>query len=302
MIHLSDVSQSRLAMGTVALGMPYGFSVEGKPQRLLRKDAVKLLHAARDAGVRWFDTAPGYGESEQIVGEAFANDLSVVIATKVDRADADSIEVSIEQSLGRFKREQLDIVQIHNATAELLLQTDTMEMLSKLQQQGKIGQIGASVYGEEAAKAALKAGIKVLQVACNLLDQRMLKQVVTDAEQQNVHLLIRSVFLKGVLTSWGRDLKGELDLLHQAAQGVVESLQIEWEELAEVALRYALHCTQQSHALIGATSLQELQQALLAEQQGPLPEWQMQQIKKLATENDQLLNPSQWPKSNQLSG
>jgi aryl-alcohol dehydrogenase-like predicted oxidoreductase len=299
----SESGLSRLAMGTVALGMPYGLSSAEKQGEISKAEAVKLLHSASAMGITLFDTAPGYGVSESIVGEAFANDESVVIATKVDNpSSAATIASSIERSLKRLRRERLDIVQIHNATVDTFTATAAMETLQRLRQQGKVGRVGASVYGEAAAMAAIESGVEVLQVACNLLDQRMLVRVAPAAEQQKVQLMIRSIFLKGVLTPWGSSLKGALEPLYEAANQVVNSLQIEWSELSTVALRFALECSPDAVALVGITNQEELQQAVDGVHSGALSPWQREQIKGLAIDDESLLNPSKWPRDKQLMG
>jgi aryl-alcohol dehydrogenase-like predicted oxidoreductase len=58
---------SRIALGTWAIG---GSMWGGSD----RKDAIRTIHAAIDRGVTLIDTAPvyGFGESEEIVGEALA--------------------------------------------------------------------------------------------------------------------------------------------------------------------------------------------------------------------------------------
>ena len=53
-------------------------------QRIPKADAVRLLRRAFDGGMRYFDTARAYSDSEEKVGEAFADGLrdEIVFATK----------------------------------------------------------------------------------------------------------------------------------------------------------------------------------------------------------------------------
>ena len=53
-------------------------------QRIPNADAVRLLRRAFDGGMRYFDTARAYSDSEEKVGEAFADGLrdEIVLATK----------------------------------------------------------------------------------------------------------------------------------------------------------------------------------------------------------------------------
>ena len=56
-----------MVLGTVEIGLDYGINnKEGKPSH---KQAFELLDAAFENGIRELDTAEGYGDSEDIIGE-----------------------------------------------------------------------------------------------------------------------------------------------------------------------------------------------------------------------------------------
>ncbi len=59
------------------------------------------------------------------------------------------VNESLTKSLRRLRREVLDVVQIHNATVHVLQQGNMVS--SRAREAGKLRDIGASVYGEEAA-------------------------------------------------------------------------------------------------------------------------------------------------------
>src|ERR1043165_6988088 len=74
----------RIALGTVELGLPYGFGYDGDESQPTFPQAERLVHAALDAGIRVIDTARAYGDSEQILGRALANRRNeLILATKV---------------------------------------------------------------------------------------------------------------------------------------------------------------------------------------------------------------------------
>ena len=58
-----------LILGTAQLGMAYGAA--NRRGMLSDFQARELLESAWDAGIRWFDTARAYGESERRLGEFF---------------------------------------------------------------------------------------------------------------------------------------------------------------------------------------------------------------------------------------
>jgi aryl-alcohol dehydrogenase-like predicted oxidoreductase len=58
---------SKLTLGTVQLGQAYGIAnTTGQPSR---EDSYKILQTAYEQGLRSFDTARAYGDSETVIGE-----------------------------------------------------------------------------------------------------------------------------------------------------------------------------------------------------------------------------------------
>lgn len=293
---------SRLALGTVELGMEYGIGRPGISCRPSMREAEAIIHTAIACGINLFDTAPAYGESEVFLGKVLSNipGCNVHIATKIGPYEdiyiqPSSVLESLEHSLRNLRRERIDVVQIHNATATQLYQSPLMEILEQAQSEGKIGVIGASVYGEKDALAALDhPSIATLQIAYNLLDQRMAVKVMPAAERAGIALLGRSTLLKGVLTSRRHDLPKQLHdlwVLAESAASWADSINL---DLPEAALRFCLGNQALSSVLIGVSSLQELYTALANEALGPLPVEQLTKAIELTTNTNTLIDPRFW--------
>lgn len=298
---------SAVALGTVSLGMDYGIKVPGEFGRPTEAEVIYLLQQATDVGINFFDTAPGYGKSERLLGQTIGQRQDCYIATKVSiPLDKNghplrgvplqhAVQKSIEQSLHALQRDVLDIVQIHNATVEVITRGEITEALLQAQQQGKVRFLGASVYREEAALAVIKAGcFDVLQVAYNVLDQRMSRLVFPAAEHAGVGIISRSVFLKGALTAKSKWLPSELAPLRQAAEWVKDTLAVSWQAIPQVALRFCLSAPQVATVLVGVRTLPELKQTVKSAESGPLPTKMLAQISNLALTDEHLLNPSYW--------
>ena len=69
---------SEIAFGCASIGAVYGINIRSLGDMLKDKDAVKLLNEALDNGINFFDTAPTYERSENIIGKAFGNRRSEV--------------------------------------------------------------------------------------------------------------------------------------------------------------------------------------------------------------------------------
>src|SRR6201986_2763057 len=107
------------ALGFGCMGLSFGLAPATE-----KNEAIKVLRAAHDGGVTFFDTAEAYGPftNEELVGEALAPVRSqVVIATKfgmkLGTSDMDSrpahIRAVAEASLKRLKIESLDLLYQH---------------------------------------------------------------------------------------------------------------------------------------------------------------------------------------------
>lgn len=295
---------SRLALGTAAFGLEnYGIQEPGKPSQLGEDEAVRLVQAAVENGINFFDTARGYGESEAVLGKALDQCASSIIATKVgipsggsSAALKEAVLDSIETSLKALRRDVLDVVQVHNATKDILERGEVLEVLEQARDAGKLRFIGASVYGEPAALAAIRSGrIDVLQIALNLLDQRMLAKVLPEAREANVGVVARSAFLKGALTERAKLLPPALRSLAEASNRMREGLGESWESLPGAALRFCLSVPGVHSVLVGLRSLPELAAAMASHDAGPLDSAAMMKTDVLKLNDEQLLDPSYWP-------
>lgn len=301
----TDLRVSRLGVGTAAFGLDgYGILTPGEGN-VDRAEAIADIHRAVEGGVNFFDTAPAYGCSEELLGEALADHKDCLVATKVPvpaNIDAisrsqlmDRVNQSLDESLRRLGREVLDVVQIHNATVDVVQQGNLVACLERAREAGKLRYIGASVYGEEAALAAIGTGkIQVLQVALSLLDQRMRDKVIPEARAARVGVLTRSALLKGTLTKKAQYLPAGLQALSQASERVVRELSTSWESLPSMALRFCLSVEGVHCVLSGVRNSAEVEDCLEACAAGPIAPALLTKADGLGLRDEHLLNPSHW--------
>jgi aryl-alcohol dehydrogenase-like predicted oxidoreductase len=132
------------------------FGAWGNPNK---REAIRIIHRALDAGVNFIDTADVYsrGESEEIVGEALAGGRrdNVILATKVHGTMGDDpnqfgnsrrwIIREVENSLRRLKTDWIDLYQVHRPEPDTAIE-ETLGALSDLVHQGKVRYIGSSTF------------------------------------------------------------------------------------------------------------------------------------------------------------
>lgn len=297
---------SALSLGTVELGVDYGIPASGDFGRPEEAEAVRILEEAVDNGINFFDTAPAYGESERLVGAVLGHRPDCVLATKVTiptgqggRLEPSVVRAQVLASLAtsraRLRRDVLDVVQVHNATADLVCDGVLVDALLEAQRRGEIRWLGASVYGEDNAIAVVEAGhFDVVQVAHNILDQRMRHRIFDVAARVGVAVISRSALLKGALSGKANALPEHLAPLRSAVNRVVRTVPCDWERLPEFALRFCLSEPGIASVLVGVRTREELQRALHAVAVGRLTSAAMEVARSLAVDDDDLVNPAKW--------
>jgi aryl-alcohol dehydrogenase-like predicted oxidoreductase len=152
-----------LGLGLLSIGRPWGHRREPPPDE---RQALALLESAVALGIRFFDTAPAYGESEAILGQFLRHAAAdVVVATKMgewwDGASStvdhsyEALKPSIDRSLERLGR--IHLLQVHKASAESLRSDDVARAVEYARGCG-IADFGASVSDLAAAEAAARTG------------------------------------------------------------------------------------------------------------------------------------------------
>jgi predicted aldo/keto reductase-like oxidoreductase len=106
-------------LGKTGLKVPilgYGGAALPKAWRspLSYEDRVKLIRYAYDRGIRYFDTAGNYLESQAILGEALKDRRrEVCLVTKVETTKPEQVRKAVEKSLKELQTDYLDILLIH---------------------------------------------------------------------------------------------------------------------------------------------------------------------------------------------
>ena len=147
--------------------------------RLDEAATLRVVDAALDAGVNFFDTADTYGgtDSETFLGRVLEGRRDrVVLATKfgskIDDARAggarpEYIRRAVEDSLRRLRTDHIDLYQLHRPDPEVPI-AETLGALSELVEQGTVREVGSSNFDraqlEEAESIAAAGGARFVSV------------------------------------------------------------------------------------------------------------------------------------------
>ena len=131
-------------------------------QRISLEDAVALLRRAYDGGIRFFDTARSYSDSEEKLGAAFEGMREkLYIATKTPAQTGEDFWKDLETSLEKLRTDYVDLYQFHNPDfcPKPGDGTGLYEAMLEAKAQGKIRFIGITNHrpwvAEEAAASDL---------------------------------------------------------------------------------------------------------------------------------------------------
>ena len=155
----SGLEVSAIGLGCMGLSFGYGPATE-------KSDGIKLIRAAFEHGVTFFDTAECYGPfiNEELVGEALAPFRDqVVIATKFGFQDGDSknpldsrperIRAVAEASLKRLKTDRIDLFYQHRVDPNVPVE-EVAGTVKELIQEGKVKHFGMSEASAQSIRRA----------------------------------------------------------------------------------------------------------------------------------------------------
>lgn len=188
--------------------------------RNLDQDATrKVVHAALDAGINFFDTADKYGKpyntSELLLGESLkGRRADVILATKFGRklddthfgASPSYVRSATEASLRRLQTDYIDLMQLHIPDPTVPIE-DTLGALADLIQEGKIREIGGSNFSaaqlREMSGAAAENHLTAFastQAELSLLHRAPTVEILTECEATGIKLLPYRPLFNGLLT------------------------------------------------------------------------------------------------------
>lgn len=199
------------ALGLGCMGMSYGYATPPP-----RPEMIKLLRAAVDRGVTFFDTAEAYGPytNEELLGEALAPVRDrVVIATKFGiKLDPDTggqlgmnsrpvhIRATAEASLTRLEIESIDLFYQHRVDPEVPIE-DVAGTVKDLIAEGKVKHFGLSEAGAQTIRRAHAVQpVTALQSEYSLWFRDLEREVLPTLEELGIGLVPFSPLGKGFLT------------------------------------------------------------------------------------------------------
>jgi len=194
----------RLALGTVQFGMDYGIgNVSG---RVVVSEIQEILALAKRSGINTVDSASAYGNSEEVLGACGVDTFNVItkVPQLIERGHKpmEWVVRAAEESLSKLKIDQLHGLLIHSPQ-DLMSGSgsEVYEGLERLKKQGKVRNIGLSIY-EPSDLFDLPDDYQfdIVQAPMNILDRRLeATGLLSMLRSRGTQVHVRSAFLQGLL-------------------------------------------------------------------------------------------------------
>lgn len=293
-----------LVLGTAQFDSNYGIANADKTERPDQITVNAIVQEAWENGIQEFDTAQGYGKSEQALGEALSKlgvSAEALIISKFDPAldhlNRSALSNALGESLSRLGSPSLYGMMLHREEMLSIWDNGLSKILHTFVMFGKIKHIGISVYSPEKAIQALNTdGIDMVQLPTNILDRRFETAGVFQlADEKRKKIYIRSVFLQGLILMDMEEISRKMFL----AKHVIERLESISRNLKlsrqELALGYVKSEMPNAKVVFGADTPLHVKENVAC-WEGELSPSSVDKVKKIFDYVDEkILNPTLWP-------
>jgi|WetSurMetagenome_2_1015567.scaffolds.fasta_scaffold00106_6 aryl-alcohol dehydrogenase-like predicted oxidoreductase len=292
---------SALVLGAAQLGFPYGIANKtGQPDRVAVR---KIIQTAWDNGVREFDTAQDYGDSEKALGIAFAElgilkEAAVIskINPGLDHCDSPAMSKALDESLEKLATPCLAGLMIHNEDMLCRWANGIKDILRGFVSAGKVKKIGVSLYSPGKALEALNIeGIDMIQIPSNILDRRFERAGVYElALRKKKQVYIRSVFLQGLILMEPEDLPAHMSF----AGETLDKITLLSRELNltrhEMALGYLKEKFPEAKLVVGVDTPSQMMENVAGWIKKPADTIVLRVSECFDQVDEKILNPSLW--------
>ena len=291
-MHYRQLGRTNLRVSLLGLGSG-GANRLGQAQQADQQEATRLVRRALDLGINLIDTAPGYGASEAMLGEALEGVPrdAYVMCTKfsANRGEPkpNALRASLEASLRALGTDHVDVMYFHGVSPAAYDRTmdGFLRELQQAQADGLTRFIGMTeMYESDPTHEALQRALDddifdVLMIGHNLMSPNGLVNVLPTAQERNVGIVVmcavRTIIttpdmLRETVRQWKED--GAL-----AADAVPDDAPLDWVlgpgvgSLAEAAYRFAAESPAVSTVLTGTANVDHLEDNVRAILAPPLP-------------------------------
>ena len=282
----TDLEVTELSLGGLFVS---SFGAQFDPAR-------KAVLRALELGINYIDTAPGYADSEEVLGKILREtDAPLIVSTKLggrpqpfEPRNKDALRQSVAESLRLLGRDRIDVLMIHEPDRpgqyDWWTDADTctgpvMELLDELRADGTIrytGLGGTTAYQLPRLMRTGKFDVVLTAFNYSLLWREAEREILPTAREFGMGVVIGSPLQQGALARRYDDqvrahpwwLSGPRREQFLELYALLDEIDM---PIVECALRMVIANADVSCVLMGPRSAEEVEQNVAAVEKGPLP-------------------------------
>jgi Predicted oxidoreductases of the aldo/keto reductase family len=194
-----------MTLGTTGITVPQNAFGALPVQRTDLASAVKILRRAYEGGMRFFDTARAYTDSEEKLGNAFVGMRDkIYIATKTMARTPEMFWEQLDTSLKLLQTDYVDLYQFHcvDTCYKPGDGSGMYECMQQAKEQGKIRHIGVTAHKLGVAEECVESGLyETLQYPFSYLSSDREIKLVERCREKNIGFIAMKALAGGMLTN-----------------------------------------------------------------------------------------------------
>ena len=195
----------QITLGTTGITVPQNAFGALPIQRVPMEDAVRILRRAYEGGMRLFDTARAYTDSEEKLGAAFEGIRNkIYITSKTQARTPEKFREDLETTLRNLRTDYLDVYQFHCADQCFAPGDGTgmYEAMLEAKKQGKVRHIGLTSHKLGVAKACAESGLyETLQFPFSYLSSDKELALVETCRKNHVGFIAMKALAGGLINN-----------------------------------------------------------------------------------------------------
>ena len=199
----------QITLGSTGITVPQNAFGALPIQRTEKEEAVRILRAAYEGGMLYFDSARGYSDSEEKIGAAFGDTVfktdreKIFIATKTHAKKPEDFVRDLDTSLRLLKSDYIDVYQFDQAEQAYAPDDGTgmYECMLRAKEEGKIRHISITAHKIEVAMKAAESGLyETMQFPFSYLSSEKELALVESCRAHNMGFIAMKGLAGGLIT------------------------------------------------------------------------------------------------------
>lgn len=283
----------RIILGTVQFGTNYGIS--NKRGKITQPEAFEILNKAINSGIDTVDTAPTYGNSEQVLGnfmKSYYKKLTII--SKLPSCSYWETEKILESSLNKLGLPKIYGYLIHDFQSYRKDKKNWRE-LERLKTKGKIQKIGFSLYFPSELKSILEDCLKIdiVQIPFSIFDQRF-SSYFPELKKRGIEINVRSIFLQGLVFKKPSELNNHFNKIKDKIAKIGTISEKNNIPIEAICLNYAYLNKFIDRVVVGVDSIKNLEDIILAINYKKRIKQLFPQLLELQENDESIILPFNW--------